>query len=102
MQMATQLGGGVEIVGPAQHRGFPEVTLSSNASSRVQLMIESPKGQGLIEQVKLLSSEYPGLIPDCATFARSISKYRRLAFLIRNPERICHYEQVRSMVVSAP
>jgi sugar phosphate isomerase/epimerase len=26
MQMATELGGGVEIVGPSHHRGFPEVT----------------------------------------------------------------------------
>ena len=26
MQMASELGGGVEIVGPSHHRGFPEVT----------------------------------------------------------------------------
>jgi len=26
MQKASLLGGGVEIVGPSQHRGFPEVT----------------------------------------------------------------------------
>lgn len=156
MQHATQLGGGIEIVGPSHHRGFPEVTdeferifkssvernqliptcygsyadpfmlpdrdltpdelvaytipqlkgasklgfpivrlqyfvspvierllpyaekyrLKMGYELHVPLMIESPKAQGLIEQVKRLSSEYLGLIPDCGIFARSVPKYR--------------------------
>lgn len=155
MQHATQLGGGIEIVGPAHHRGFPEVTdeferifkssvernlliptsygsyadpfmlperdltpdelvaytipqlkgasklgfpvvrLQHFASTVVErllpyaekyrikmgyelhvpLMIESPRTQELIAQIKRLSSEYLGLIPDAGIFARSISKH---------------------------
>ena len=154
MQHATQLGSGIEIVGPAHHRGFPEVTdeferifkssvernqliptsygsyadpfmlpdrdltsdelvaytllqlkgasklgfpvvrLQHFASSiaehllpyaekyhikmgyelHVPLMIESPRTQELLAQIKRLSSEYLGLIPDAGIFARSISK----------------------------
>jgi sugar phosphate isomerase/epimerase len=154
MQNAAQLGGGVEIVGPAHHRGFPEVTpefertfkssverngltptsygsyadpfmlpdrdltpdeliaytipqlkgasklgfpvvrLQHFASSiaerllpyaekyhvkmgyelHVPLMIEAPRTQELIAQIKHLSSEYLGLIPDAGIFARSIAK----------------------------
>ncbi len=36
------------------------------------LMIEAPKTQQLLAQIRRLSSEYLGLIPDCGIFARSI------------------------------
>jgi sugar phosphate isomerase/epimerase len=154
MQHAAQLGGGMEIVGPAHHRGFPTVTdefersfkssveryqltptsygsyadpfmlpdrdltadelvaytvlqikgahklgfpvvrLQHFASSiaerllpyaekyqikmgyelHVPLMIAAPRTQELLAQIKHLSSEYLGLIPDAGIFARSISK----------------------------
>ncbi len=154
MQHAADLGGGVEIVGPAHHRGFPEVSdeferifksaverygltptsygsyadpfmlpdrnltpdeifaytvpqikgaaklgfpvvrlqhFADVAAERllpyaekygvkmgyelhVPLMIEAPRTQELIAQIKRLSSEHLGLIPDAGIFARSISK----------------------------
>ena len=155
MEKAAQLGGGVEIVGPAHHRGFPYVTdeferafkssverynltptsygsyadpfmlpernltadeiyeytvpqikgaaklgfpvvrlqhFASVAAERLvplaeklnvkmgyelhtPLMIESPRTQELIAQIKQISSEHLGLIPDCGIFARSVSKH---------------------------
>ena len=155
MEMASVLGRGVEIVGPSNHRGFPEVTdeferafkssvdrygltptsygsyadpfmlpdrnlnpdeiyeytvpqlkgaaklgfpvvrlqyFASVAAERLipiaeklkikmgyelhsPLMIESPAVLALREQIKRLSSESLGLIPDCGIFGRSISQY---------------------------
>ncbi len=155
MEMASVLGGGVEIVGPSNHRGFPQVTneferafkssvdrygltptsygsyadpfmlpgrnltpdeifdytviqlkgaarlgfpvvrlqyFAAVAGERLvpvaeklkvkmgyelhtPLMIESPTVLGLRQQIKRISSEYLGLIPDCGIFARSISQY---------------------------
>ena len=39
------------------------------------LMIESPRTQELLAQIKHLSSECLGVIPDCGIFARSISQH---------------------------
>ena len=155
MQVAAMLGGGVEIVGPSHHRGFPEVTdeferifkssverngltptsygsyadpfmlpdrnmtpdelfdytvlqlkgaaklgfpivrlqhFASVIADRLvpiseklkikmgyelhtPLMIEAPRTQELLAQIKTLSSECLGLIPDCGVFARSISQH---------------------------
>lgn len=155
MQKAAQLGGGVEIVGPAHHRGFPYVTdefertfksslerngltptsygsyadpfmlpdrnltadeiyeytvpqikgaaklgfsvvrLQHFASVAVErlvplaeklnikmgyelhtpLMIESPRTQELLAQIKRISSANLGVVPDCGIFARSVSTY---------------------------
>jgi sugar phosphate isomerase/epimerase len=156
MQLASQLGGGVEIVGPTHHRGFPEVTdefertfkisvernnltptsygsyadpfmlpgrdltpdemvaytipqlkgahklgfpvvrlqyfvypvierllpyaekynLKMGYELHVPLMIEAPRTQELISQIKRISSPHLGLIPDTGIFARSIPKHR--------------------------
>jgi sugar phosphate isomerase/epimerase len=155
MQLASTLGGGVEIVGPSHHRGFPEVTdefersfksavdrynltptsygsyadpfmlpdrnltpdelfdytvlqlkgaaklgfpivrlqhFASVIAERIvpvaeklklkmgyelhtPLMIESPRTQELLAQIKGLCSGSLGLIPDCGIFARSISQH---------------------------
>ncbi|MCB9420057.1 MAG: sugar phosphate isomerase/epimerase [Ardenticatenaceae bacterium] len=154
MEKAAQLGGGVEIVGPSHHRGFPEVTdefervfksavqrygltptsygsyadpfmlpdrdltpdeiyeytipqlkgaarlgfpvvrlqyFAAVAAERLvpvaeklniwmgyelhsPLTIESKTTQELIAQIKRISSERLGLIPDCGIFARSVSE----------------------------
>ena len=154
MEMAAQLGGGVEIVGPSHQRGFPYVTdeferafkssverygltptsygsyadpfmlpdrdltpdeiyeytvpqlkgaarlgfpvvrlqyFAAVAAERLvplaeklkiwmgyelhsPLTIESPTTQKLIAQIKHISSECLGLIPDCSIFARSVSQ----------------------------
>ena len=155
MQLASLLGGGVEIVGPAHHRGFPYVTdefertfkssveryqltptsygsyadpfmlpdrnltpdelfeytvpqikgaaklgfpvvrlqhFASVVAERLipyaekynvkmgyelhtPLMIESARTQELLAQIKSISSDRLGVIPDCGIFARSVSKH---------------------------
>jgi sugar phosphate isomerase/epimerase len=74
----------------AARLGFPTVRLQYNCSPAVErllpyakrykvkmgyelhspLMFENPECQALIKQVKRLSSEYLGLIPDCSIFER--------------------------------
>jgi sugar phosphate isomerase/epimerase len=155
MQRAAILGGGVEIVGPSHHRGFPEVTpeferifkssverngltptcygsyadpfmlpernltedeifeytvpqlkgaaklgfpvvrlqhFASVAAIRLlpyaeklnirmgyelhtPLMIEAPRTQELLAQIKNLGSDRLGVIPDCGIFSRSVSQH---------------------------
>lgn len=155
MQKASLLGGGVEIVGPSHHRGFPEVTpeferifkssvqrygltptcygsyadpfmlpdrnltpdelfeytvpqlkgaarlgfpavrlqhFASVAAERLlpyaeklnlkmgyelhtPLMIEAPRTQELLAQIKHLGSDRLGVIPDCGIFARSVTQH---------------------------